>query len=267
MLRSVDVGCGAYGGGWVARWTLVDGWPRCVEAPLSIADTDPAALGGQVAVNRAITGLLEQVERYEAAQRLLESSGDQPPPAWIDSGPDGAAVPSPARAAWQAAQEVVAAADPGLLHLARTRAGTLADDEAAFVLALPLMPTIADPCEIAADFVAGAWVLRPLTAAEAHLWPLQRRPALGKLAFARLLASVVGETHATSLLSPFSGTLSLAAEIGFADIFADTPSGPGYAQQLVLSGEVTLAAVEALKQSWPLTLPRPLQNQPPSLQN
>lgn len=268
MLRSDDVGCGAYGAagpGWIARWTLVDGWPRCLEAPLVIAGTDPAALGVQVALNRALTALLQQVERYEAALRLLDSTGHQPPPAWIASGPDGdpagassgapsgTLVPSPAWAAWVAAQSLVAAADPALLHLARTRAGTLADDEPAFTLTLPPPPLLDDPCEMAADFVAGAWTVRPLTPAEAMTWPLRRRPALGKLAFAQLLATIVGEAQAPLLLAPFSSTLSLAAEISFTDIFQTTESAPGYAQQLVWSGTVTPAAAETLKRSWPLT--------------
>ncbi|MDG5497426.1 hypothetical protein [Niveispirillum sp. BGYR6] len=258
MLRSNDVGCGAYGAagpGWIARWTLVDGWPRCLDAPLAIADTDPATLAAQVARNRALTALLEQVERYEAAQQLLNSTGDQPPPAWIASGPDGALVPSPAWAAWQAAQSLVATATPALLQLARTRAGILGDDEPAFTLALPPPPVLDDPCEMATDFVAGAWTVRPLTPAEATSWPLRRRPALGKLAFAQLLATVVGEIQAPLLLAPFSSMLSLAAEISFTDIFQTTPSAPGYAHQLVSSGTVTPAAAEALKRSWPLAPP------------
>jgi hypothetical protein len=249
MLRSVDVGCGAYGAGWIARWTLVDGFPRCVEAPLSIADTDPADLAVQVAVNRAVAGLLEKVEAVEAAQRLLAAG--EPPEQWVAQ-PEGGLAESPAWIAWQAALAAVAAASPSTMTLARTRAGTLAEDEAGFILALPPVPPIDDPCTATADCDGLNWAVRPLSAAELPDWPLRRRAAMAKLPFAQLLSSVLGEAKAQALLSTFSATLSLAADVDFDDVFTAVLDGPSYADQLAAAGTVTAADVMALRLRWPL---------------
>lgn len=248
MLNSQDVGCGSYGAGWLARWTLVDGWPRCVEAPLSIADAAPADLAVQVAVNRAVAGLLEKVEAVEAAQRL---TADAPPDQWV-AGADGDLVEAPAWADWRAAQAVIAGADADTLLLARTRAGTLAADEPGFVLALPPVPVMEDPCDQTCDLVEGTWVERRLTATQAETWPLRRCPSVGKLAFAQLLTAVLGDAKTHEILSTYGMTLSLAADIAFDDIFTDVNGGPAYADQLLAAGDVSTADIRALRRAWPI---------------
>jgi hypothetical protein len=251
MLRSDDVGCGAYGSGWVRRWTLVGGWPRCVEAPLAVTAAAPAALAAQVAVNRALAALLARAEHYEAAARLAAACTDQPPAATLPV-PDGEPVPSPAWEAWQAAQALVAGADADLLWLVRTRAGALATGEAGYALDLPPLPPIGDPCRHTADWVAGAWVVRPLAPAEQQDWPLRRRPDLGKLAFAQLLITLLGDAKAQALLTAFGPTLSLAADIDFDDVFGGPQGGPAYADQLLADGSVTADDVARLRLAWPL---------------
>lgn len=254
MLRSVDVGCGAYGSGWIGRWTLVDGFPRCVEAPLSIADTDPALLAEQVAVNRAITSLLEKVEAVEAAKRVL--AGDEPLQTLLVT--DAAGVlhnePNPQWLAWLAAQAVMAGMDDDTALLAQTRSGLPDLDggtaTAPYQLALPPVLALNDPTGQTADWVAGAWVSRPLTAAEQATWPLRPAEDIAPAQLVSLLRATLGDEGTQAILArpDIASTLLVASRIAQADLF-----GPGgWCDRLLGEGVVTATAVTAFARTWPL---------------
>lgn len=107
---------------YLRRWSLVDGYPRCV---LDALDTTTATAGqieeaeaGNVAVHAAIA----PVEAYDAALAL--TTGRSAPPALPDLvGFDGNTYtrPNPALDAWNAAQAVIAAVTPETLALAQMR--------------------------------------------------------------------------------------------------------------------------------------------------
>lgn len=183
MQRSGDIGTGLYGGGlYLGRWTMADGYPRCIQAPLILADADPHAVAATIAVNRAVAGLCAQAEAVEAAAMLAAMPA--PPETMLTAGPDGeaVAVANPAHAAWVSAGALLAdaAGQADLQHLLRTRAGTLTVDEAGaeeagWVLSLPPVPTL-DPLTQTADWDGADWIVRDLTGAEAASWPLRPPP-------------------------------------------------------------------------------------------
>ncbi len=183
MQRSIDIGTGLYGGGlYLGRWTMADGYPRCIQAPLILADADPHAVARAIANNRAVAAICARAEAVEAAARL---AAQDPPPAMVwAADPDGeaVAVDNPAFAAWVAAGQMLAdaAGDDDLQHLLRTRADALALDaggvaEAGWSLSLPPVPDL-DPLAQTADWGGAAWTVRALTVAEAAVWPLRPPP-------------------------------------------------------------------------------------------
>ncbi|MFV3131958.1 hypothetical protein [Niveispirillum sp. KHB5.9] len=263
-LPSQDIGTGAYASGrpHIAVWSLVDGHPRCVEAPLAIAGTPPAQLAAAIARNRALATLCAEAEAVEAAQRL--TSQDEPP-AWLDRLDEQGQptqVANPDHAAWAEANTLVTATtgNDGLQHLLRTRADALAQDpwgqptEPPFTFDPPPVPAIPDPLAQTADWDGQAWQVRDLTEAELAAWPLRPAPSLDKPRFAALLRQVIGDALAVAVLtSPaINLVLTLAGRVDWADIFTGVEDGPGYAQQLVTAGTVTSGDVAALKAAWPL---------------
>lgn len=253
MQRSIDIGTGLYGGGlYVARWTMVDGHPRCVQAPLILADTDEGEIGARMAINRAIAALVAPAEQFEAAAVL--QAGVAPQQWVIQTDEDGLAalVENPAWLAWVAAGVTVAAAGPTLLHLIRTRADALDEDEAGFELTLPELPLF-DARTETADLLDGAWVVRALTEGELAAHPLRPAPFMAKMAFGKLIITTLGSSLGGSVLSMFGGVLTLADNVDWADVFEFIDgdlSRPGYAKQLLADEVVTPAQVAALRDGW-----------------
>lgn len=173
MQRSVDIGTGLYGAGlYLAQWTMVAGHPRCIHAPLILADADPHAVARVIALNGAVAAICARAEAVEVAATLAVQ---HPPPATVWAAcPDGepVEVDNPAHAAWVAAGQIVAdaAGDDDLQLLLRTRADALALDaggvaEAGWSLSLPPVPDL-DPLTQTAQWDGAAWTVRVLTMEE-----------------------------------------------------------------------------------------------------
>lgn len=265
MQRSSDIGTGAYASGrpYISVWSLVNGHPRCVEAPLSIANGNRAELAATIARNRALTVLCLRAEAVEAATSLAAQQEPAAELAFIDADGQPITLPNPAHATWMAATALLAqsAAEEPLQHLLRTRSDSLQRDEfglpaeEAFSFDLPPVPSIPDPLTQTADWNGLAWQVRALTADELASWPLRPASSLDKMRFARLLRDVVGDALAATVLTQpaINLTLTLAGRVDWTDIFVGTDgNGPSHAQQLVDAGAVTPADVESLKASWPL---------------
>lgn len=265
MQRSSDIGTGAYASGrpYISVWSLVKGHPRCVDAPLSVADADRAELAAAIARNRALTALCNRAEAVEAAASLAAQAEPTAELASVDADGQPIALPNPAHAAWVAATALLSetAADAPLQHLLRTRSDSLRMDEfgqpleTAFSVDLPPVPPIPDPLRQTADWDGLAWQVRALTSDELANWPLRPAPSLDKMRFARLLREVVGDALAATVLSQpaINLTLTLAGRVDWTDVFVGTDgNGPSYAQQLIDAGAVTSANVASLKASWPL---------------
>lgn len=109
MIRSRDILDDYAGGRFLRRWSIVDGYARCVEDAYAVAATDPAVLDAQRAINADVRAAIAAVERYEDALALAGQA--EPPPA------------DPTHADWLAAAAAVAAADPDTLALHRVRSG------------------------------------------------------------------------------------------------------------------------------------------------
>ena len=108
MIRSTEIIDTYADGRYLRRWSIVDGRARCLDDAYSMADTDPAVRDAQLAANAAVRTAIAAVEAYEAALAL---AGQEEPPAH-----------DPARADWESAVAVAAAADSATvaLHLARS---------------------------------------------------------------------------------------------------------------------------------------------------
>jgi hypothetical protein len=107
---------------YLRRWTLVDGFPRCVEDALDTATASAADISAAEAGNVAVHDAVAAVEAYEAALAL--TTGRTPPPALASVPmPDGSTYtpPNPALDAWQAAQAVLGSVTPETLALAALR--------------------------------------------------------------------------------------------------------------------------------------------------
>ncbi len=262
---SKDIGTGAYpsGRGFIAVWSLVNGHPRCIEAPLSVAAVAPEQLAAIIARNRALAALCARAEAVEAAQRRAAQT--EPPEllAVLDeTGEQLVQMPNPDHQAWTAALSLLAtiATDSDLQHLLRTRSDSLEEDEFGqaaeepYQFLLPPVPTFDDPLTQTADWDGQTWQVRNMTAEELADWPLRPAPTLGKAAFAQVLRGAVGDTLAVTVLtSPeINLTLTLAGQVDWTDIFLTANGGPGYAQRLVDTGIVTGTHVAALKDAWPL---------------
>lgn len=109
-------------GRYLRRWSLVDGYPRCIEDALDTATATAEEVEGAEAGNIAVHAAIAPVEAYEAALAL--TTGRTPPPALPDLiGFDGNTCtrPNPALDAWNAAQAVIAAVTPETLELVELR--------------------------------------------------------------------------------------------------------------------------------------------------
>lgn len=108
MIRSIEIMDTYADGRYLRRWSIVDGRARCLDDAHPMADTDPAVRDAQLAANAAVRTAIAAVEAYEAALAL---AGQEEPPAH-----------DPARADWESAVAVAAAADSATvaLHLARS---------------------------------------------------------------------------------------------------------------------------------------------------
>lgn len=214
MQCSDDIGTGIYGAGrYLARWTLVDGYPRCIDPPMLLWACAASAAADAIAVNRAVSAIAARADQVEAAARM--TAGDPPPVTVLAPGPDvdapPVAVPNPGRAAWDAAVALLedAAGDSDLQHLLRTRAGALSADaggqvEAPWSLSLPPVPAL-DPLSQTADWDGAAWTVRPLTAAERAAWPLQPPPVPATVSRVQLRLALA----ARGLLETVDGAVQL----------------------------------------------------------
>ncbi len=199
MQRSADIGTGLYGGGlYLARWTIVDGYPRCPLSPLIMANTDAVTAAAAIAVNRAVATIAARAEAVEAAGLL--SVREPPPEGMVAAGPNGAAleIANPDYAQWVAAGALVASAasDDDLQHLLRTRAGTLTEDEAPWALALPPVPDL-NPLTQTADWDGAAWAIRVLTEEEVAIWPLRAPTPTPEVSREQFLAFMAGQLALT----------------------------------------------------------------------
>lgn len=253
MQRSNDIRTGLYGGAqYLARWTLVGGHPRCPDAPLVLATADEQSIGGTLAINRAVAALAAAAEQYEAAARLRAG---QAPDQWVHIGGDDGApvtVENPAWAAWIAAGETLAGAGAELLHLVRTRADQLDDDEDGYELVLPALPPF-DPRGETVDLVDGVWVVRALTESELTDHPLRPAAFMSKMDFAALLISTLGDALGTAVIGMYGSVLALAQDVDWIDVFDflnGDPTKPGYAAQLLAEGAVTVDHIAELRAGW-----------------
>jgi hypothetical protein len=109
-------------GRYLRRWTLVEGFPRCVEDALDTTTASAGDIAEAEAANIAAHAAVAAVEAYEAALAL--TAGRTPPPALASVPmPDGGSYtpPNPALDAWQAAQAVLGSVTPETLALAALR--------------------------------------------------------------------------------------------------------------------------------------------------
>ncbi|HYE48581.1 MAG TPA: hypothetical protein VEB20_03250 [Azospirillaceae bacterium] len=172
MIRAAEMKDTYRDGRLVCRWSLVDGYPRCIAAPLDVTTATQAEIAGQIAVNRAVRAKAAEADAYEAAQRLAAT--DEPPATILEYDADGVGVPvpNPAWEAWSAAGALLQGASPELLHLVRTRADALERDgdgnpvEPPYSLDLPDLPAF-DPVAETADWSGSAWEVRAATPGEA----------------------------------------------------------------------------------------------------
>lgn len=241
------------GGRYLRRQALIGGFARCPRTALYLGDADEGEVAATLCRNRVVRALVASAEAYEAAARLLAGPA---PEQWMsvpDQDGDGASlVESNAWAAWVAAGATVAAAGQALLHLIRTRADALDEDEAGFELSLPELPAF-DPRAETADLLDGAWVVRALTDGELAAHPLRPATFMSKMAFGKLIMATLGSSLGGSVLSMFGGVLALAENVDWADVFDcidGDPARPGYAEQLLADDVVTPAQVAALRDGW-----------------
>lgn len=239
------------GGRYLLRWTLVDGYPRCVETALYLADADEGEIAQALAANRAVRAAVTAVESYEAAQRLL--AGDEPE-RWVDGTNEQGLPILVSNPAWEArlsAQTEAIGAGAELIHMARTRADALDEGEAPYDLTLPPLPTL-DPRTETADWVGGVWVVRDLTGDELAVHPLRPAAYMSKMAFGKLVRTALGG-YGDAILGMFAGVLTLADNVDWVDVFDSIdgdPDRPGYAAQLLAAEAVTEEQVGALRQGW-----------------
>jgi hypothetical protein len=109
-------------GRYLRRWTLVAGFPRCVEDALDTTTASAGDIADAEAGNLAVHDAVAAVEAYEAA--LMLTAGRTPPPALASVPmPDGSTYtpPNPGLDAWQAAQAVLGSVTPETLSLADLR--------------------------------------------------------------------------------------------------------------------------------------------------
>lgn len=123
MVTAVDILPDRYRSGrYLRRWTLVDGFPRCVADALDTATASAADISAAEAGNVAVHDAVAAVEAYEAALAL--TAGRTAPPAFAGvpvPGGGSYAPPNPALDAWQAAQAVLGSVTPETLALAALR--------------------------------------------------------------------------------------------------------------------------------------------------
>jgi hypothetical protein len=109
-------------GRYLRRWSLVEGYPRCVEDALDTTTASAGDISAAEAGNVAVHDVVAAVEAYEAALAL--TAGRTPPPALPSMPmPNGGSYtpPNPALDAWQAAQAVLGSVTPETLALAELR--------------------------------------------------------------------------------------------------------------------------------------------------
>jgi hypothetical protein len=123
MVTAVDILPDRYRSGrYLRRWTLVDGFPRCVEDALDTATASAADISAAEAGNVAVHDAVAAVEAYEAALAL--TTGREAPPALPSvpmPGGGSYTPPNPALDAWEAAQAVLGSVTPETLALAALR--------------------------------------------------------------------------------------------------------------------------------------------------
>lgn len=245
--------------GMVYRWSLVDGYPRCVEDAL-----DPKAAGALPALQAraAIEVMTDAAEAYEAAQTIIARGEpdngaprqipdpaavrpeDAPEdwaaplvqnPAWallprtIEAiglgGEDGqeTTAPEPRWQAFDAASAIVAAASPTTLALARWRAGepsqTDADAHAAWVQAK------ADALAALETEAAKPLVVDPR--------PVPRVISRRQFAMACVALALMTPTEAMAFVTTNTIPALLAAAI------ATLPANMQFAVQLSVAGSMT----------------------------
>ena len=129
------------------RWHLIDGRPVCPHPAVQPWALPALDVAGIIAENAVVRTMVEIVEAYEEALRL--SALEEPPATLPGLDPETGElvdVANPAHAEWQSAVDLVAAADPTIVELAKIRAGQPIgeDGDGAPVYAVP-DPIPADP--------------------------------------------------------------------------------------------------------------------------
>ena len=117
-------------GNFLRRWSLTEtGQFECVHDAVDttlISADDRAAIEAR---NATLHGVRETVEAYEEALRVPEPDEQHEQPVLDDEGQETGTEPTPAYAAWTAAQAVIAEASDEIKALARIRAGEPEIDE------------------------------------------------------------------------------------------------------------------------------------------
>jgi len=123
MVTALDIMPDRYRSGrYLRRWTLVAGFPRCVEGALDTTTASAGDISAAEAGNIAVHDAVAAVEAYEAA--LMLTAGRTPPPALPSVPMPGGGTytpPNPALDAWQAAQAVLGSVTPATVALAALR--------------------------------------------------------------------------------------------------------------------------------------------------
>ncbi|WP_439572642.1 hypothetical protein [Phreatobacter sp.] len=101
--------------GWLQRWMLIDGHPRCPYDAIEPHRLTPAEAAAVLAANAEVRAAVAAGEALEAARRVR--TGEQPP------------LDDPAHEGWQAAGETIAGASGETLALEAIRNGEDEDRE------------------------------------------------------------------------------------------------------------------------------------------
>lgn len=155
-------------GNLLRRWSLTEaGSIECVHDAVDVTLISPEDRSAIEAHNAALHAAMAAVGAYEAAQRVLEPEEPHTQPVLDDEGEEIGTEPTPAYAAWTAAQLVLSEATAEITALARMRAG--------------------EPEEGDAQLVADAWSEAPDVSIDPAMIARQQMPALLPYQFAAVL--------------------------------------------------------------------------------
>ena len=223
-------------GGYVRRWTLIDGRPRCVLDAISASDAGAVAA---LQRNAGVRSLVAAVEALEAARAVTEPDNGAPrlvpDPDWIDP-EDGSPAPLIANPDWLLAPRMIESDDGEV-----TDPRWIAWDDAQAVIAGATAPVLALADWRAAEPEGAPWeAARAAALAELDrlaALPLDHdpRPVLPEISdrqFFQALAIVGIISEADALAAVMTGDLPAAFEA----FVAALPSGEQFGARMALSG-------------------------------